>query len=151
VAAIAWLLFVASFFLPATNVLAVGGNPPGTPLTGWQAFSSSIIAGPLNIWALIAEPVVLIFLIFPLANLLMLVAPLLIATLEECAVMLAPILIVCAAIVWLLPKELTGDLFVGFYCWNLSFLLMAAASVLSVGRTERLLEARRHVYAPKPV
>lgn len=71
----AWLLFVISFFLPATNVVEVGGTVPGTPLTGWQAFTSSVgvLAGqPLII---IAEPRTLLFLTFPFINLTMLFAP----------------------------------------------------------------------------
>lgn len=123
--AIAWLLFVLSFILPATNVLQVGGTPPGTPLTGWQAFTASISSGAFFPLMWIAEPRVLLFLIFPIANSLMLLVPIFLPVLRENSAFLAVPLLLCAVIPWFLPKTLVGDLFIGFYLWNVSFIAMS--------------------------
>src|SRR5687768_8883210 len=72
---VGWLAFLASFYLPATNVLGVSGSAAGKPLTGWQAFGASLWAGASNPWVWIADPRVLWFLVFPFTNALMLAAP----------------------------------------------------------------------------
>ena len=126
--AAAWLLFVISFLLPATNIAQRAGTDPGTPLTGWQTFCSSVFsaANPL-IW--IAEPGVMLFLIFPFANALMFHAPLLVLILRERSALIALLLVPCAVVPWFLPKVLLGDLFVGFYCWNVSYFAMSACCI----------------------
>jgi hypothetical protein len=130
--AVAWLIFVASFFLPATNRLQVAGAPPGTPLTGWQALTVSIETA-MSVWglvAVVADPTALVFLVFPIANAAMLLAPLLIAAWDEHSAALAGLFVPCAIIPWFLPKTLSGDLFIGFYCWDASFLLMSLGCAL---------------------
>jgi len=119
---LSWLALLASFYLPATNVLGVAGNEPGTPLTGWQAFESSILAGAFNPWVWIADLRVLWFLVFPFTNALMLAAPVF-GWLREHAFVPAIILAGAAIVPWQLPHGLTGDLFVGFYVWNGSYVL----------------------------
>ena len=121
----AWGLFLASFFLPATNMLSVAGTSPGTPLTGWQAFTSSMIHGVMNPWLWILEPRVFLYLVYPFANLLMLITPKLAFDSPDTSLYPALILMAFGVIPWLLPTTLTGDLFFGFYCWNGSYFLMA--------------------------
>ena len=126
-----WLLFILSFFLPATNVLQMGGTPLGTPLTGWQAFTTSVSCGAMNPWMWIAEPRVFFFLIFPWANGLMLFAPMISFMLREKAAALAFFLVPCAIVPWCMPRTLLGDLFAGFYCWNGSFIAMSIGCILA--------------------
>ena len=126
-----WLLFVLSFFLPATNILGKAGTLPDVPLTGWQAFTTSIFCGAMNPWMWIAEPRVVLFLIFPFANSLMLIAPLMSIMLREKAAALAIFIVPCAVVPWCMPKKLLGDLFVGFYCWNGSFFAMSLGCILA--------------------
>jgi len=129
--AASWLMFVVSFFLPATNVLVTAGTPPGTPLTGWQTFTASLSCGAMNPWMWIAEPRVVLFLIFPFANGLMLFSPLLAFMLREKAAALALFFVPCAIVPWCMPQTLLGDLFVGFYCWNGSFFVMSIGCILA--------------------
>jgi len=126
----AWLMFVVSFFLPATNVLEMGGTTPGTPLTGWQTFASSIEVLAVQPLIIIAEPRTLLFLTFPFINLAMLVAPLIILAWED-AWVLSGALVLCGLFPWIFPKDMTGQLFVGFYLWDASFFVMAAGSILA--------------------
>jgi hypothetical protein len=130
IAIASWLLFVFSFFLPATNVLVSAGAPPGTPLTGWEAFSASIWDGALNPWVWLADLRVLLFLVYPFANSLMLFAPFYIGLLRQNAFVVAVILLPCAILPWRLPKPLTGEVFIGFYCWNGSYIAMCVAAVV---------------------
>ncbi len=125
-----WLLFLWSFFLPATNALNYPGTPPGTPLTGWQAFTSSACA-VLNPIMWIVEPRVLLLLSFPSANLLMIIAPLMFRILREKSAIFAILLLPCAGVPWLMPKTLMGDFFVGFYIWNWSFVAMSLGCILA--------------------
>ena len=119
---LSWLMFLASFFLPATNVLAMAGTAPGTPLTGWQAFESSLSAGAFNFWAWLGDLRVMVFLIFPFTNSVMLVAPAF-RVLGKFSFIPALILLPAAVVPWLLPHYLCGDLYVGFYLWNASYLM----------------------------
>lgn len=127
---VAWLLFMLSFLLPATDVIERGGTAPGTPLTGWQAFIASIRIGLFNPLVWVAEPRFLLFLVFPFANGLMLLVPLLCLVLRDKAAFLALPLLPCGVIPWILPKSLVGNLFIGFYLWNLSFLAMCVGCVV---------------------
>ena len=129
--AVAWLLLVVSFTLPATNVLEVAGTSSGTPLTGLQAFYGSLRTCAFSPLIWIAEPRVLLFLIFPIGNSLMLLAPMLLPMLREKSAILAPPLVLCALIPWFLPKSLLGELFFGFYLWNMSFIAMSIACILA--------------------
>lgn len=131
--ALAWLLFLLSFFLPATDVVQRSGTPPGTPLCGWQACIDPIHCLMLKPLILIAEPRLLLLLLYPILNLVMFVAPLLARSMDECAVFLAPVLIASPFSVWLLPDEFMGELFLGFYCWTLSFVLMGMGCLLRTG------------------
>ena len=131
VIAFAWALFLLSFFLPATNSLEVGGTPPGTPLTGWQAFTASLSAGASNHWVFFFDPRVFLVLIYPFANGLMLLTPMLLCVLREKSAALAIFLIPSLLPIWFLPYSLRGDLFIGFYVWQFSFVLMAIGCILS--------------------
>lgn len=124
----AWLLFIGSFFLPATDVLQRSGTPPGTPLTGWQAFITSIVAGVMNPWLWIVEPRVFLFLAFLFGNGVMLVAPVL--SRDE-STMVALSLLPFGLLPWLIPAKLLGELYIDFYCWNASFFLMALGFFLA--------------------
>jgi hypothetical protein len=124
--AIAWFAFLASFFLPATDVVEVGGVAPGTPLSGWQAFTASLLTfATMFPRMMLAEPRCLLFLAFPLMNLLAFAAPLFAMFAPEEAEYLGAVLIPLAAIPLLLPRVLTGNLFIGFYLWIGSFIGMS--------------------------
>jgi hypothetical protein len=128
----AWLMFIVSFFLPVTDIVEMAKAPPGTPLTGWQAFTASltVFGHPLTYLLILKEPLLLLLLAFPLFNLLMLLAPLAAFAWEE-AWMLSGWFMLCGFVPWLLPKAITGTLFVGFYVWDLSFFVMGAGCVLA--------------------
>jgi hypothetical protein len=133
----AWLTFIMSFFLPATNVVEMPDTAPGTPLTGWQAFTGSLeilAAQPLII---IAEPRTLLFLAFPFVNLAMLLAPIVVLTWDR-SWLLGWFFLLCGLFPWVFPKSITGDLFVGFYLWDLSFFAMMLGCVLASMSRNRL-------------
>lgn len=119
IVATAWMMFLISFLLPTTN----GHN-------GWGAFTTSILVMGAQPLIILAEPRVRLFLIFPFANLAMLLAPSLAFT-WEWRPLLMLLLPVFGLIPWALPQELTGELFIGFYVWKFSFFLMAAGCLLS--------------------
>ena len=116
---LAWVLFVVSFFLPASNVVALRGTEPGTPLTGWQTFTSSLIVLAAQPLIVVAEPRTVLFLAFPLVNLAGLLAPIVLAW-DDCWA-LSWLFLICGIVPWVFPKSVTGDLFIGFYLWNFSF------------------------------
>ena len=126
----AWLIFIVSFFLPATNVVAASGTPPGTPLTGWQAFMSSLEVLAVQPLIIIVEPRTLLFLCFPFINLAMLLAPVVVLAWDD-AWLLSGLFLLFGLLPWLFPKHVTGDLFVGFYLWDLSFFTMLVGCVLA--------------------
>jgi hypothetical protein len=101
----AWLMFVASFFLPATNVVERGGTPPGTPLSGWDAFCSSLMVLGAQPLVVIAEPRSLLFLTFPLLNLAMIFIPLIALSHPEHAPLIGVPLIPLGLIPLLLPRR----------------------------------------------
>jgi hypothetical protein len=132
----AWLMFIVSFFLPATNVLAMSSTPPGTPLTGWQAFTSSLAVLAAQPLIIIAEPRTLLFLAFPFINLGMLVAPVVTLAWDDSWVV-SGLFLLAGLLPWVFPKSVTGDLFVGFYLWDFSFFMMAMGCILvSVSRRQ---------------
>lgn len=126
---VGWLMFLTSFFLPSTNVLEMSGTAPGSPLTGWQAFGSSLSAGAFNPWAWLGDVRVVGFLIFPVTNAIMLAAPTY-CFLKTYSLPAGLILIPAAIAPWLMPHELRGDLYVGFYLWNSSYFLIALGCLL---------------------
>jgi len=69
-------MFIVSFFLPATNRLELADTPAGTPLNGWQAFTTSLFVLGAQPFIVFAEPSTLHFLRFPFINVAMLLAPL---------------------------------------------------------------------------
>jgi len=131
---------VHRFLLSASDGCGgAGRHTAGTPLTGWQAFTSSIyvlVGQPLII---IAEPRTLLFLAFPFLNLAMLIAPVVLAWDE--AWLLSGLFLLLGLLPWVFPKTVTGDLFVGFYCWDCSFFAMCIACVL-VSVSRRMFYAR---------
>jgi hypothetical protein len=126
---VAWLAFVVSFALPATNVVGIAGTPPGTPATGWQAFIASLEALVCEPLLVIVEPRTLLFLAFPFINFAMLVAPWFVLSSDDGAAFGWAFLPV-GFLPWVLPKSLTGELFIGFHVWDLSFFAMFAGSIL---------------------
>lgn len=125
----AWFAFVASFFLPATNVVERAGTAPGTPISGWCAFQTPIeviFSHPLII---LAEPKMLLFLAVPLINLMILAAPLMALLMREYAHLLGLFFIPAALFPFFLPKTVTGDLYIGFYLWILSFVVMTIGCI----------------------
>jgi hypothetical protein len=130
---VSWVAFVTSFFLPATNILQMAGTVPGTPLTGWEAFTVSIYAGVFNFWAWLGDLRVLVFAFFPFTNAVMFIAPAC-SCLGRYAFAPALILVPATLLPWLLPHNLLGDLFIGFYVWNGSYLTMSlGCCLLAVG------------------
>jgi hypothetical protein len=125
----AWLAFCVSFGLPATNVLSKGGTEPGTPLLGWDAFLTSVLIIPAQPLLVLADPQVLLFLAFPVLNFAMAGMPWFVLSHPEKARSYGAALILLGLVPWTLPKRLTGDLFLGFYVWNLSCFAMAAGCI----------------------
>jgi hypothetical protein len=139
---VAWLMFIFSFFLPTTNVLAMGGTAPGAPLTGWQAFTSSLEVLAVQPFVILAEPRTLLFLIFPFINLVMLLAPVIVLAWDD-SWLLSGLFLSFGLLPWCFPKAVTGDLFVGFYLWDLSFFMMMVGCVLvSISRSHKAGLAR---------
>jgi hypothetical protein len=134
---VAWLMFIVSFFLPASNVLAKAGGMPGAPLTGWQTFVASqmMLAYPLTFLLIHDQPRILLFLLFPFINLVMLLAPVVVLAWKD-SWLISWIFLLFGLFPWIFPKDMTGDLFIGFYLWDLSFLLMMAGCI-SVGICRR--------------
>ncbi len=129
----AWLMFLVSFFLPVTNALEWHGTPPGTPLNGWQAsFCAVNLATEPMI--LLFEPRMLMFLVVPILNITMLFAPLCIRAVDEETPILSVLFVVFGGLPWLIPKELTDDVFCGFYVWDAPFFLMATGCYFSGNR-----------------
>ncbi len=121
---LAWVMFLASFFLPASDVLEMPGTPPGTPMSGWQTMCSLRVLG--NPFALLAEPRALLLLVFPLANLAMLLSPLLLPAAENIWPSAALAFLLAAAFPYFLPADLLGNRFIGYWLWQGSFFIMAA-------------------------
>lgn len=121
-----WLLFVVSFFLPATDVLQRAGTPAGAPLVGWQAARAAWVALAAQPLVFLVEPRALLFLLAPLANLIALLSPLLAIGAPQRAGGLAIVFLLAALAALSLPKTLTGNLFIGFYVWVGSFALLSA-------------------------
>ncbi len=118
---IAWLMFVASFFLPAAGSGAAAEN-------GWQTFVASIESLLLIPWNFAVGSCLLLFLLFPAFNLTMLLAPRRLA--DWNAEIAAVGFLIGGGLPWLIPSDVSGKLFVGFYLWDLSFFVMAAGCIL---------------------
>jgi len=114
----AWAIFVASFFMPAVD-----------DQTGWQVFGSSLLALAFFPALLFLAPATAMLLTaFPVVNLAMFCSPL--ALLSKWSGLLSLPLLIAATWPWFLPADLVRERFIGFYCWDLSFALMAAACAL---------------------
>jgi hypothetical protein len=114
----------------------MGGTESGTPLTGWQAFTSSLEVLAVQPLIIIAEPRTLLFLAFPFINLAMLFAPVAVLAWDD-SWLLSGLFFLFGILPWFFPKDVTGDLFVGFYLLDLSFFIMIAGCVLvSIGRKQ---------------
>lgn len=135
VSVVAWVCFVVSFFLPATDTLEVAGTAPGTPLTGWQAMIISVQSLG-NPWLIVFRPQILpLFLLWVMGNAGMLVAPIVIFTLRSKALIFVALLVPTACSVWFLPSDMSGNLFSGFYVWETSLVLMSLACILNALET----------------
>ena len=104
-------MFIVSFFLPATDVVEMDTAPPGTPLTGWQAFTTSlaVFGHPLTYLLILKMPRMLLLLAVPFINLMMLLAPLVALVWEE-AWILSGWFVLCGFAPWLLPKAIASSL-----------------------------------------
>jgi hypothetical protein len=128
----AWLMLVVSFFLPATDIVEMCKTPPGTPSTGWQAFTTSlaVFGHPLTYLLILKMPRMLLLLAFPFIKLTMLLAPLVALAWDE-AWIPSGWFMLCGFVPWLLPKAIAGNLFAGFYFWDVSFFVMSAGCILA--------------------
>lgn len=116
-------MFVASFFLPATNALETPGSAPGTPMTGWETMCSvQVVVHP---FVLLAEPRVFLFLLFPILNLAALVSPRLVPAAEDIWPAAALAFLLVGSLAWFLPTTMLGERFVGYWLWHSSFFVMA--------------------------
>jgi hypothetical protein len=122
------IIFCWSFFLPATNVLERGRTPLGTPLTGWEAFVSCFYV--LHPLVFVAEPRTFFFLAAPLMNAAMLIAPLIAIVEYGSGYIAGAVLTLLAIIPLFIPSSFVGDLFVGFYSWLGSFLIVGVGCIL---------------------
>ena len=129
---VSWLMFILAFFLPVTNVFGAGGTGPGAPLTGWQTFTSSleILGYPPAIFLLIEQPRLLVVLLFPFINLAMLLAPVVVLAWAD-SWLLSGLFLCSGLLPWALPRDATGNLFVGFYLWDMSFFMMTLGCILA--------------------
>jgi hypothetical protein len=120
---------LASFFLPATNVLQTGGTAPGTPLTGWEMMRCTLLA--VHPIVLLVEPRALFLLAIPLANLAMLLSPLFFPAAERIWPSVAFVFVLAGGLPWILPSILVGDQFIGLWLWQASLFAMAVGWVLA--------------------
>jgi hypothetical protein len=118
-----WIVFLVSFAIPATDVLVTKNGP----LTGWQACLHSIavpLTHPLALIAMVSDdPASLLLFAVPFVNVIMFVSPVFAAR-SPFSWFWCPLLAVSGIMPWLLPGDLLGNVFVGFYCWNGSFWAM---------------------------
>jgi hypothetical protein len=147
---LAWALFIASFFLPATGSYERAGTPPGTPLNGWQAFVMSIEALAIKPYVFLIEPRALLFIAFLIINPLMFLAPVLIFGLQDEAWLLGTLYMAFGIVAWMLPPPLVGDVLFGFYLWNASFFGMGFGCIL-MGMIPRVLLPQKHNKPHNPI
>jgi hypothetical protein len=118
----AWALFVASFFMPAVD-----------DQTGWQVFGSCLMALVYFPVLLFLTPgTAMLLTAFPVINLVMFLSPL--ALLSKWSGLLSLSLLIAVTWPWFLSADLVRERHIGFYCWDLSFILMAAACALRSAR-----------------
>jgi hypothetical protein len=70
----------------------------------------------------------LLLFIVPLANLHMFISPAF-AVRRPLSLFFCPALAFGGIVPWFLPGELLGNVFIGFYCWNVSFWAMVTLCV----------------------
>ena len=120
-----WLAFCISFMLPVSDYLEATGAPVGTPLLGWQACLAAFYMATQPV-ALLVKPR-LIFLLIPLfATALALFAPLFAVHAGPLRYVVAALLVLGTLVSWCFP-EYRGNLFTGFYIWNIALIEMAIA------------------------
>jgi hypothetical protein len=128
--AIGWVLFIVSFCLPATNVVEAAGTPPQTPIAGWDAAILSLRVISAQPIVILAEPRSLLFIVFAVVNTVMLLSPPFVLFAPKRAFWLAAVFIAAGLVALSLPKDLVGDLFIGFYAWVASFFILSAGCLL---------------------
>lgn len=119
-----------SFFLPATNAFEMPTTPPGTPLTGWQTCTSWLTFLAVEPLIIIAQPRSIVVLSFPVIDVAMLAAPFVVLAWDR-AWLLSGCFFLFGFLPWLLPTGFLGDMFIGFYLWDVSFFVMGAGCVLA--------------------
>ena len=119
-----WGVFLASFAMPATDVLV---TQTADAMTGWQACVAAVeipLAHPVALLALTLDnPTTLLLFAVPIVNTILFFSPVFAAR-RPFSWLYSPLLAVAGIMPWLLPGELLGNLFIGFYCWNGSFWVM---------------------------
>ncbi len=116
---IGWVLYIVSFFIP---VIRDGETLADGVLPGWQALSHAL-RGEEGIWGVASA----------LTNILMLgtAGVLFVQTrLVILGLMLLSIVSTLLNSYWFVAVESRGDLFLGYYCWWLSYATVSAGLVL---------------------
>jgi hypothetical protein len=128
-AAVAWLTFVVSFFLPATQAFNfIADSAP--IVNGWGAFVDTFLNAPL-ILAFSGNPYALLLLYSPLANLLLLLAPIAFLDVRRLAAAYGIVLAACGSAILAGSCRGSGTYYVGFYTWAASFFVMSGACLLA--------------------
>jgi hypothetical protein len=125
---VAWLLFVVSMFRPATNVIGSDERPA----TGFEA-AMACASGLLTVYSVlltILDGRAIVLWGSPFFNVVMLLAPWLVYRNPANALWIATILVPAAIGPLILPAAMTGDVFVGFYVWVASFVVMIIGCAL---------------------
>lgn len=118
-----WAIYLASFWLPACDRVASPSAPPGMALTGWEAFRVSVLlVHPIQLLVdfrgLVIVPAVVVM------NALMFMAPPLDISLRGRLSFAAPLYLLGAVGAALLPGDILGHVFIGYWTWVASMLAM---------------------------
>lgn len=106
------------------------------------------LMSPLASIILMANPAIHLFAAFPLMNLTMLFAPC-VTFAGRWSAALALILVPSGLLPLWLPVAIRGDIFVGFFLWNISFFIMSAECILATAASLSSI-ARKKQPTPKP-
>jgi hypothetical protein len=127
---VSWAAFFASFFLPAINIVnsinPIANRTPGTDLFGWQTIEALPLM--LDFGAVLFVPgLLVIFPVMLVANVVAVFAPL--ALIDDLAAMIIAGCLVCGAVgTLILPSDLIGAAYLGYYVWLGSLLSLAILS-----------------------
>ena len=125
-----WLLFVVSFFLPATDVVELVSSEPGESLLGWQASVQSLRCIFVKPWLCFLEPRLAFFLVFPFSNLFVFAFPAITLKLERESFVPALVVSVVGSMIFFIPQPFLGTRMIGYYLWMISHFVLAAGGFL---------------------